>query len=138
MRGCPVAWGRLRWDGDIESRSPIPSPIARSWQAWPPTIASDANEQVADYGRNRQVDAVQSNQLRPVSVASLPIEMHQDAAAEPDRPAVNEMAMSITDNLSVAGIGKGELSLLEVKRITLPARAEPGRARISLLTSLLS
>jgi hypothetical protein len=92
------------------------------------------NEQVSDCGRNRQVDALQSNQLPLVSVASLPNATHQDVAMlkglqfrnshsvrPPLRPqprrqisfAVNELAMSITDNFTVAGesIGKGGLNI---------------------------
>src|SRR6266852_3878121 len=41
-------------------------------------IAADANKRVRDCGRNEQVDALQSNQLCLVSVASLPKVMHQD------------------------------------------------------------
>src|SRR5712692_453038 len=39
--------------------------------------AADPNKRVLACGRNKQVDALQSNQLRLVPVASLP-KMHQD------------------------------------------------------------
>jgi hypothetical protein len=47
------------------------------------------------------------------------------AAGYQDRPAVNELAMSITDNLTIAGawIGKGELNLPEAHGEELDALA---------------
>ena len=54
------------------------------------------------------------------------------AAGYRDEPAVNELAMSITDNLTVAGawIGKGELNFPETKGEELhalaPSRIESG------------
>jgi hypothetical protein len=63
------------------------------------------------------------------------------AAGYQDKPAVNELAMSITDSLTVAGawIGKGELNLTETNSEELHrARAEKDRVQVSLLTFLLS
>ena len=63
------------------------------------------------------------------------------AAGYQDKPAVNERAMSVTDNLTVADawIGKGELNLHGSEwRRTPRARAEPGRVGVPLLTLLLS
>ncbi|MDB5609360.1 MAG: Acetoacetate decarboxylase, partial [Bradyrhizobium sp.] len=54
------------------------------------------------------------------------------AAGYQDKPAVNELAMSITDNLTVVGawIGKGELNFTETKGEELhalaPKRIESG------------
>jgi acetoacetate decarboxylase len=47
------------------------------------------------------------------------------AAGYQDKPAVNELAMSITDNLTVAGawIGKGELNFPEANGEELDALA---------------
>src|SRR6202051_2453337 len=41
-------------------------------------IVADPNQRVLDWGKNKQVDALRSNQLWLVSVASLPKVMHQD------------------------------------------------------------
>jgi hypothetical protein len=44
-----------------------------------PATAADANWRVLDCGRDKQVDAFQSNQLWLVSVAFMPKVTHQDA-----------------------------------------------------------
>ena len=59
------------------------------------------------------------------------------AAGHQDKPAVNELAMSITDNLTVAGawIGKGELNFPEANGEELDALA-PNRIESGFRYSL--
>jgi acetoacetate decarboxylase len=59
------------------------------------------------------------------------------AAGYQDKPAVNELAMSITDNLTVAGawIGKGELNFPETNGEVLHALA-PNRIESGFRYSL--
>jgi hypothetical protein len=61
------------------------------------------------------------------------------AAGYQDKPAVNELVMSITDNLTVAGawIGKGELNFPEVNGEELHALA-PNRIELGSVTPSLT
>jgi hypothetical protein len=61
------------------------------------------------------------------------------AAGYQDKPAVNELAMSITGDLTVAGAREGRAPFSGNKRRRTPrARAEPDRVGSPLLTLLLS
>jgi len=63
------------------------------------------------------------------------------AAGHQDKPAVNELAMSITENLIVAGawVGKGELNFSGNEwRRTPRAGTEEDRVRVSVLAFLFS
>jgi acetoacetate decarboxylase len=128
-QGFPKKMGNIFQTRSFAARGPAAAPVASGGRFGASLSAHGQRLAEACVTLRKPVDNGLSLLNRPTVLLRY---FPRLAAGYQDQPAVNELAMSVTDNLTVAGawIGKGELNLPETKGEELhalaPRRIESG------------